>query len=188
MGRLPTGHLGQCKTGTSESHRNAKGASRQKIPQRLFQIGEKVYLSIKYLKLRLPCKKLCPKLIEPFPIIKIINLVTGDLKFPCQLGKIHLVFHRSFLKPVIGSGLRPVAWVAPDPNVVQRETHYKVKRILDSRLCKGRLQYSVQGKGYPLSEATWMKNQNKRADRLVRKCHDKNPHKPKEQPSDGRGG
>lgn len=77
-----------------------------------------------------------------------------ELKRPSLLEKIHLVFHSSLLKLVIGLELRPVAREAPGPITVQWDTHYEVRRILDFRLYKGRLQYLVQWKGYPFSEAT----------------------------------
>lgn len=85
--------------------------------QRLFHIGEKVYLSIKYLKLKLPCRKLGLKFIGPFPIVKIINPVIVELKLPCLLEKVNPVFHCSLLKPVVGSELRLVARIAPGPIV-----------------------------------------------------------------------
>lgn len=81
-------------------------------------IGDKMYLSMKYLKLRLPSRKLSPKYIEPFPIVKVINLVMVELKMPKILGKVHLVFHCSLLKPAQGSNLRPVGKDVPGPIIV----------------------------------------------------------------------
>lgn len=88
--------------------------------------------------MKLPSKKL--GLIGPFPIVKVINPVTIELKLPHLLGKVHPVFHSSLLKPIIGSELRPIAWVAPGPIVVEGETHYEVQKILDFRLYNGKLQ------------------------------------------------
>lgn len=86
------------------------------------------------------------------------------MKLPRLLGKVHPVFHCSLLKSVVGSALRPEVRVAPGPIVVEGETHYEVKRILDSRLYKGKLQYLLQWKGYPMLEARWVKAQNIKAD------------------------
>lgn len=162
----------------------AKATESQKIadkrwsPQGSIMVREKVYLSTKYLKLRLTCKKLGPKYIGPFPIIKVINPVTVELKLPWLLGKVHPVFHCSLLKPVVGSRLRPAEGRAPRPVLVEGEEHYEIKKILDSRLYNGKLQYLVQCKGYPMSEAHWVKAQNIRADWLVKRFHKKYPQKP----------
>ncbi|XP_060549443.1 uncharacterized protein LOC117670025 isoform X2 [Pantherophis guttatus] len=153
-------------------------ADKHRTPQRPFQLGEKVYLSTKYLRLRLPSRKLGPKFIGPFPIIKIINPVTVQLQLPRLLGKIHPVFHSSLLKPVVGSTLRPTPREPPGPLVVGGQTHYEVQRILDSRWHRGRLQYLIKWKGYPLSEASWVKSANIQADRLIAKFHADHPGKP----------
>lgn len=98
------------------------------------------------------------------------------------------VFHSSLLRLIIRSQLRPVARAAPKPTVVQGETHYEVKKILDSRLYKGKLQYLVQWKGYLLSETNWVKSKDVKADQLTKIFHDRYPQKPKEPLGDGRGG
>lgn len=73
-------------------------ADRKLSPQLPFHIGQKVYLSTKYLKLNVPCKKLAPKFIGPFPIVKIINPVIVKLQLLRLLGKTHPVFHCSLLR------------------------------------------------------------------------------------------
>lgn len=135
-------------------------------------------MSTKYLKLRLLCRKLGPKYIGPFPIVKIINPVTMELKLPRILGKVHPVFHCSLLTPTQGSRLRLVEKEAPSPIMVGGEKHYEVKRILDFRYFKGGLQYLVQWRSYPISEARWTKAYHVRADQLIRKFHKKYPEKP----------
>lgn len=75
-----------------------------------------------------------------------------------------------------------VGQVAPSPIIVKGKTYYKVKRILDSRLYKGKLQYLVQWKGHSLSEATWVKSRDGKMYHLVKKFHDKYPQKLKEPP------
>ncbi|ETE70243.1 Ty3b-g, partial [Ophiophagus hannah] len=80
-------------------------------PQRPFQLGEKVYLSTKYLRLRRSSKKLGPKFMGLFPIVKIINPGTVQLK--------------------------PLPSEPPDPVVIGGQTHYEVPQILDSSRIKG---------------------------------------------------
>lgn len=137
--------LGKYKANPSKSGKTHKAqADKHRAPQKPFQIGSKVYLSTKYLRLKLPCKKLGPKFIGPFPIVKVSNPVTVQLKLLCLLGKVHPVFHSSLLKPAVDSQLRPVDQEAPKPILVQGKMHYEIKRMLDSRSYKGRLQYLVQ--------------------------------------------
>ncbi|KAK9395706.1 hypothetical protein NXF25_019067 [Crotalus adamanteus] len=75
-------------------------ADKKRRAQKPFQVGDLVYLSTKYIQLRVPCKKLAPKYIGPFRIAKVINLVAVRLHLPRFLGRIHSVFHSSLLKPV----------------------------------------------------------------------------------------
>ncbi|KAK9401976.1 hypothetical protein NXF25_010332 [Crotalus adamanteus] len=75
-------------------------ADKKQRAQKLFQVGDLVYLSTKYIRLQVPCRKLAPKYISPFWIAQIINLVAVHLHLPRVLGRIHPVFHSSLLKPV----------------------------------------------------------------------------------------
>lgn len=70
------------KRALAKTKKNQKvQADKRWSPQGPFRVGEKVYLSIKYLKLQLPCKKLGPKYIGTFPIVKVINPVTVESSF-----------------------------------------------------------------------------------------------------------
>lgn len=84
-----------------------------------------MYLSTKYLKLKLLCRKLGPKYIGPFPIVK----VTIELKPPRILSQVQPVFHCRLLKPAQASRLRSVVRDALAPIIVEGETHYEIKRI-----------------------------------------------------------
>lgn len=154
-------------------------ADKRQSLQKPFHVGEKVYFSTKYLKLKLPCRKLGPEFIGPFPIVKIITPVTVELKLPQLLGKVHPVFHSSFLKPVVGSELRPIAQIAPKPMVVVVGEH--IMRLKGFWILVVQRQTAVPSPMEPIpKEARWVKVKDMKADQLIRKFHEKYPQKPKE--------
>lgn len=78
-------------------------ADKRRAPQKEFKVGDKVYLSTKFMQSRQPCKKLGPKYVGPLPITRVLNSVTVELKLTKNLKCIHPAFHCSLLKPVTDS-------------------------------------------------------------------------------------
>lgn len=64
-------------------------ADKKRQMQPSFRVWQLVYLSTKYLKLNLSCKKLGPKCIGTFLIVQIVNPVTVQLRLHRLLGKTH---------------------------------------------------------------------------------------------------
>lgn len=65
-----------------------------------------------------------------FPIIRVINLVTVELKLPKNLQCIYLVFHCSLLKSISTSPLHPAMKHHHHPSLLKNTL--KLKEILDS--------------------------------------------------------
>ncbi|KAK9407162.1 hypothetical protein NXF25_005936 [Crotalus adamanteus] len=147
-------------------------ADKKRAEHEPFRVGDWVYLATKYLRLRIPCRKLGPKYVGPFQITKIINPVTVQLRLPAALGKVHPIFHCSLLKRTRGP-----ASTTRGPGPVMG-SFYEVQDILDSRVRRRKLQYLIHWKGYPISEATWVGAGDVNAPKLLRKFHHRCPTKP----------
>ncbi len=98
--------------------------------------GQWVWLSTRDLRLRLPSKKLSPRYVGPFEILRQITPVSYSLALPANY-RISPTFHVSLLKPVGGPrGERDQEEVADEstpPIIVDGEEAYQVREILDSR-------------------------------------------------------
>ncbi|KAK3512600.1 hypothetical protein QTP70_017200 [Hemibagrus guttatus] len=100
----------------------------------LYHSGDKVWLSTRDIRLRLPCNKLSPRYIGPFTILRQINNVTYELQLPRQY-HISPTFHVSLLKPFIDSVLPPPTEpeVPPPPEINTDDTIYQVREVVNSR-------------------------------------------------------
>ncbi|KAI2665820.1 Transposon Tf2-6 polyprotein [Labeo rohita] len=73
-------------------------ADRRRRPNPPYEPGQWVWLSTRDLRLHLPCKKLNPRSVGPFKIIKQITPVFFRLELPAEY-RISPTFHVSLLKP-----------------------------------------------------------------------------------------
>ncbi len=101
-----------------------------------YQPGQWIWLSTRDLRPLLPCKKLSPRYVGPFKILRPITPVSFRLALPAHY-RISPTFHVSLLKPA--GGLRGVEdreeagdQRAP-PIIIDSEEAYRVRELLDSR-------------------------------------------------------
>jgi RNase H-like domain found in reverse transcriptase/Integrase zinc binding domain/Reverse transcriptase (RNA-dependent DNA polymerase)/Chromo (CHRromatin Organisation MOdifier) domain len=129
-----------------------------------FNIGDKVLLSTKNLKLKDigQSQKLLPKFVGPFPIIKVVSPVNYTLQLPDEWNRIHPTFHVSLLKPFKESSDFPTEQSnSPIPELEDTLVPYQeLGRILNRKveyLPRGRprTMYYVHWKGLPSTEDSW---------------------------------
>ncbi len=126
-------------------HKSFADARRSHAPA--YPPGDRVWLSTRHLRLRLPCRKLSPRYIGPFTIERQINEVTFLLQLPARY-RIHPVFHVSLLKPFSPSVPGSEEPAAPPPPEVQAEPSiYRVRDILTPADGPATWNISSTGKG-----------------------------------------
>jgi hypothetical protein len=95
-----------------------------------FEVGEQVLLSSKHIKLKtVGTKKLLPKFLGPFIILKRIGQLAYELELTPDMPRIHPVFHVSLLRPFIPGKTPP----PPMPTVIEGEAEWQVERIINHR-------------------------------------------------------
>ena len=104
-------------------------------------------------------KKLRPKYVGPWPIIKKVGKTTYELDLPAHI-KIHPVINSEYLKRFVQSprelSTRTSIPPPPMPIMENEVTEYEVKAIKDHRTDqKGNHSYLVAWKGYEDHDDTW---------------------------------
>jgi len=124
-----------------------------------YNIGDKVLLSTRHINNPVdknrPTRKLSPKFIGPYKIIKKVSTTAYKLDLPETL-RIHPVFHVSLLKRYHETS--NFSRTIPPPPIFIPETQqeeYEVEIILDKKIIQNKTQYLVKWLGYPLHDATW---------------------------------
>ncbi|KAL0156943.1 hypothetical protein M9458_048189, partial [Cirrhinus mrigala] len=102
--------------------------------------GQWVWLSTRDLRLRLPSKKLSPRYVGPFKVVKQITPVSFRLELPPEY-RISPTFYVSLLKPAGPpegeEDLDETAPQGPPPILIDGEEVYRVNTILDSPRRRG---------------------------------------------------
>uniref|UniRef100_A0A803SRK7 Gypsy retrotransposon integrase-like protein 1 n=1 Tax=Anolis carolinensis TaxID=28377 RepID=A0A803SRK7_ANOCA len=152
-------------------------ADKHRQPGPEIKVGDRVFLSTRFLPSHRPCRKLDARFIGPYPVVAQLNPVTFKLQLPRSM-RIHPVFHRSLLLPA--DGVRPdVNRPAPVPVLVDGEDEFEVQDILDSRFHRRRLQYLIDWVGFGPEERSWEDASTVHAPDLTRRFHQTYPAKPR---------
>lgn len=146
--------------------------------QPALKIGDKVWLDTKNIKTDRPAKKLDYKKLGPFKILAQVGTRSFRLDLPKSV-KIHPVFHVNLLEPWRPDHIPGRKQNPPPPVQVKSDLEYEVKKILDSRLKKGKLEYLIDWVGYEPQDRTWEPAIDvANAPDLVQEFHTENPTKP----------
>jgi hypothetical protein len=118
-----------------------------------FDIGEKVWLDSRNLRLRTNLPKLTDRQLGPFKILEKLSDRAYRLDLPENL-KIHNMFYVGLLSKVKEDDSRPIL-KEPGPLEVEGEEEYEVEEITDSERCPEGWYYRVKWRGYGPESNTW---------------------------------
>ena len=145
----------------------------------VFEVGDKVWLSAKDIRIHQASQKLGPRQLGPYEVIEKVSELDYRLKLPPAM-KVHNVFHVNRLSPWKGNdvnGLRPPP---PEAVEVEGEEEFEVEQILDSRIYRRGLQYLVRWEGFGEEDDSWEPAANvKNAGEKITEFHQKHPNAPK---------
>jgi hypothetical protein len=143
-----------------------------------FAPGDKVWLDAKDIRVHQKSRKLGPKRLGPFTVVKKHGDLDYELELPPSL-KVHRVFHVDRLSPWKGNEVNGVNPPPPEPIEIDEEEEYEVDGVLDSRFYRRQLQYLVSFKGYDAGHNMWLPHFNVHAPELIEEFHRVHPNAPR---------
>ncbi|CAJ0946555.1 unnamed protein product [Ranitomeya imitator] len=142
-------------------------ANRRRCVGPRLRVGDLVWLSSRYIPMKVSSPKFKPRFIGPYRISEVLNPVSFRLTLPASFS-IHNMFHRSLLRRYVAPVVPSID--PPAPVLVEGELEYIVEKILDSRVSRRKLQYLVKWKGYGQEDNSWVFASDVHAADLVTLC------------------
>ena len=103
-------------------------------------------------------EKLTERFVGPYKVKGIVSSNAIELELPKSI-KIHPVVNvsrvRLYKPQVEGQKKTP-----PKPVIIEREEEFKVEKILNKRMVRGKDKFLVRWKGYTAEEDTWENREN----------------------------
>ena len=123
-----------------------------------YSVGDKVWLSSENIRTTRLTKKLDYKWLGPYTINQVISRNVYRLKLPASFGQVHPIFSVTLLCPYDNDPITKCQehhLLPPAPVVHNGVKEYEVKKILDSPICCGKVEYLVHWKGYGVEVDKW---------------------------------
>jgi hypothetical protein len=140
--------------------------------QDTFEVGEKVWLDSRNLRLKTNSTKLTDRRLGPFEVTEKLLERVYHLKLPDNL-RIHDIFYVGLLSKVNEDPARPIVQ-EPGPLEIEGEEEYEVEEIIDSERCPNGWYYRVKWKGYGPESNTWEPKANlEHAEEILKRYHQK---------------
>ena len=139
-----------------------------------YNIDDKIRLNFKNIKSIRFFKKLNWKYYASLIVISSVKKQAYKLKMSESYVKMHDVFHVSLLELYLDWFEKNEISLSLD---VKSEIHLEMKKILNSRQFKTKLQYRVKWKEYSKLDNQWINVENMRADELISEFHIKYSNK-----------
>lgn len=143
------------------SNRYSEAANHHRSQAPTYGVGQKLWLSTQDLPLRTEARKLAPRFVGPFEILKIINPVAVRLKLPRSM-PIHPMLHVSRIK-------QSVLFVLPQPLHHHPASLMEVLQSLANAFC------ALDAEGEVSSTRLWVPVHHILDSSLIRDFHQRHP-------------
>ena len=138
-----------------------KFANRRQRKGEEYKVGDLVLLSTKDLKWQIKerrLEKLTEHFVGPYKVKEIVSSNMIELELPKSI-KIHPVVNVSRVR-LYKLQIKGQKKILPKLVIIKEEKEFKVEKILNKRMVRGKEKFLVRWKGYTVEEDTWENREN----------------------------